>query len=101
MLSFQSLGGLVPVHDPFFHPIFLGRRAALDTPPFDAFPPTGRKPWNAPQSPRSDLDFHVRHYRIRLPVDLEKREPPGRGTPTIQALPDGLPAVVPDAPESR
>ncbi|HEY6051902.1 MAG TPA: hypothetical protein VIZ58_11675, partial [Thermoanaerobaculia bacterium] len=80
----------MPVHDPFFHAIFLGRRAALDTPPFDPFPPGGRKPWSAPQSPRRDLDFHVQHYRVRLSIDFEKKELRGRATLTIEALRDGL-----------
>ena len=91
----------MPVHDSFFHPIFLGRRAALDTPPFDAFPPAGRKPWTAPASPRLDLDFHVRHYRVKLAVDLERKELRGRATITVEALRDGLRDVVLDATEMR
>jgi aminopeptidase N len=89
------------VHDPFFHSIFLGRRAALDTPPFDAFPPTGRKPWTAPASPRADLDFHVRHHRVKLAIDLERKELRGRVTITVEALRDGLRDVVLDASEMR
>jgi len=51
----------MPLSDPFFHPLFLGRRAGPDTPPFDPFPPAGRKPWAAKPRPRRDLEFHVRH----------------------------------------
>ena len=91
----------MPVQDPFFHPIFLGRRAALDTPPFDPFPPSGRKPWSEPPSPRRDLEFHVRHYRVQLEVDLERKELRGRAALTIESLRDGVRDVVLDAAEMR
>ncbi len=91
----------MPVHDPFFHPIFLGRRAALDTAPFDPFPPAGRKAWSAPDSPRRDLDFHIRHYRLHIDVDLERRELRGRVTLEIEALRTGLRDVLLDAAEMR
>jgi aminopeptidase N len=91
----------MPVQDPFFHPIFLGRRAALDTPPFDPFPPSGRKPWNEPPSPRRDLEFHVRHYRVQLTVDLEKKELRGKAALTIESLRDGMRDAVLDAAELR
>jgi aminopeptidase N len=89
------------IHDPFHHPIFLGRRQALDTPPFDPFPPTGRKPWSATHSPRPDLEFHVRHYRIQLDVDLDRKELRGRVGVTLEAIRDGLRHVVLDAAELR
>ncbi|HEX5032443.1 MAG TPA: M1 family aminopeptidase [Candidatus Eisenbacteria bacterium] len=89
------------MHDPFFHPIFLGRRAALETPPFDPFPPSGRKPWTESPSPRRDLEFHVRHYKVELDVDFEKKELNGRCTLTIESLRDGLRDVVLDAAEMR
>ncbi len=89
------------IHDPVFHSIFLGRRAALDTPPFDPFPPSGRKPWSAPPSPRRDLDFHVRHYKVRLDVDMERKELRGHATLTVEALRDGLRHVLLDAAEMR
>jgi len=91
----------VPVRDPFFHPAFLGRRAALDTPPFEPFPPGGRKPWNEPPAPRRDLDFHVRHYKVELTVGLEKKELRGRATLTIESLRDGLRDAVLDAAGMR
>ena len=89
------------VRDPFFHSVFLGRRAALDTPPFDPFPPSGRRVWSAPAAPRRDLDFHVRHYRLRLAVDMERRVLSGRATLTVEALRDGLRQVLLDAAEMR
>ena len=92
---------LVPVRDPFFHPVFLGRRAALDSPAFDPFPPSGRKPWNQPGSPRRDLDFHVRHYRVELDVDLERKELCGRALLTVESLRDGLMDLALDAAEMR
>src|SRR5688572_7327618 len=91
----------MPVQDPFFHPIFLGRRAALDTPPFEPFPPSGRKPWNEPPSPRRDLEFHVRHYRVQLTVDLERKELRGKAALTIESLRDGMRDAVLDAAELR
>ena len=91
----------MPVHDPFYHPVFLGRRAALDTPPFDPFPPSGRKPWTESPSPRRDLEFHVRHYKIELDVDFERKELRGRASLTVESLRDGLRDVVLDAAEMR
>jgi aminopeptidase N len=91
----------MPVHDPFYHPVFLGRRAALDTPPFDPFPPSGRKPWTESPSPRRDLEFHVRHYKVELDVDFERKELRGRASLTIESLRDGLRDVVLDAAEMR
>src|SRR5262245_16684410 len=91
----------MPVHDPLFHPVFLGRRAALDTAPFDPFPPTGRKPWNEPVSPRRDLEFHVRHYALQLEVDLDQKELRGRAALTVEALRDGLKDILLDAAELR
>ncbi|MGH7680966.1 MAG: M1 family aminopeptidase [Candidatus Eiseniibacteriota bacterium] len=91
----------MPVHDPFFHPVFLGRRAALDTPPYDPFPPSGRRPWKAPDAPRRDLEFHVRHYRLRLNVDFERKELRGRAALTIESLRDGLRNAILDAAEMR
>ncbi len=89
------------VHDPFFHPVFLGRRAALDTPPYSPFPPSGRRAWRAPDAPRRDLEFHVRHYRLRLNVDFDRKELKGRAGLTVEALRDGLRHVVLDAAEMR
>lgn len=91
----------MPVQDPFFHPIFLGRRAAMDTPPFDPFPPSGRKPWSEPPSPRRDLEFHVRHYRVALTVDFERKELRGTAALTVESLRDGLRDLVLDAAEMR
>ena len=91
----------MPVRDPFFHPMFLGRRAILDTPLFDAFPPSGRKPWRASPAPRRDLEFHIRHYRVELNVDFARRELTGRVTLTIESLRDGLREVTLDAAEMR
>ena len=91
----------MPVHDPFYHPAFLGRRAALETPPFDPFPPTGRKPWNEAPSPRRDLEFHVRHYRVELDVDFERKELRGKASLTIESLRDALREVALDASEMR
>src|SRR5262245_45342703 len=91
----------VPLIDPLFHVLFLGRRAALESPPYEPFPPGGRKPWKAPPSPRRDLTFHVRHYRVELHVDPERRELKGRATLTIEAIQDGLLDVSLDAAEMR
>ena len=57
------------LRDPLYHPLFLGRRAAPETPPFDAFPPSGRKPWKGEPRPRRDLEFHVRHLALPEPGD--------------------------------
>ena len=91
----------MPVHDPFYHPVFLGRRAALETPPFDPFPPSGRKPWAETPSPRRDLEFHVRHYRVQLEVDFDRKELRGRAALTIESLRDGLREVALDAADMR
>ncbi|HKQ18757.1 MAG TPA: M1 family aminopeptidase, partial [Candidatus Eisenbacteria bacterium] len=88
-------------HDPLFHPVFLGRRAAMESPPFEAFPPNGRSPWSGPDSSRRDLDFHVRHYRIALDVDFAKKEIRGRVALTIEAVREGLREAVLDAAELR
>ena len=66
------------LHDPLYHPLFLGRRAAPETPPFEPFPPSGRKPWRGEPRERRDLEFHVNHYKVTLEVDLENRELQGR-----------------------
>src|SRR5262245_33438642 len=100
-MAFSRLKGALPVYDPFYHPVFLGRRAALETPPFDPFPPSGRKPWTESPSPRRDLEFHVRHYKVELDVDFEKKELRGRASLTIESLRDGLRDVVLDAAEMR
>jgi aminopeptidase N len=89
----------MPISDPLFHPVFLGRRAAMETPPFDPFPPTGRSPWSGPDHSRPDLELHVRHYRLVLDVDFEKRELAGRVAVTIESLRDGLREAVLDAAE--
>ncbi len=87
----------MPIHDPLYHPAFLGRRAAMDTPPFEPYPPSGRSPWSGPDHPRRDLDLHVRHYRLTLDVDLEKRELRGRVAVTVESLRAGLREAVRDA----
>jgi len=87
------------LHDPLFHPLFLGRRAAPETPPFEPFPPSGRKPWKGEPKPRRDLEFHVNHYKVTVDVDLEKRELQGRAVLTIEAIRDGLREVALDAAE--
>jgi len=87
------------LHDPIYHPLFLGRRAAPETPPFDPFPPSGRKAWKGVPQPRRDLEFHVNHYKVNLEVDLEARELRGRATLTIEAIRDGLREVALDAAE--
>ncbi len=87
------------LHDPLYHPLFLGRRAAPETPPFDPFPPSGRKPWRGEPQPRRDLEFHVNHYKVSLDVDLEARELRGRAVLTIEAIRDGLREVALDAAE--
>src|SRR5882672_1078950 len=94
----DRFGGMA-LHDPLFHPLFLGRRAAPETPPFDPFPPSGRKPWKGEPKPRRDLEFHVNHYKVTLEVDLEKRELMGRAILTIEAIRDGLREVALDAAE--
>lgn len=91
----------MPMRDPLFHPVFLGRRAAMDTPPFEPFPPTGRSPWAGPDHPRRDLEFHVRHYRLALNVDLERKELRGRVAVTLESLRDGLREAALDAGELR
>jgi len=87
------------LRDPLYHPLFLGRRAAPETPPFEPFPPSGRKPWRGEPRPRRDLEFHVRHYKVALEVDLEKRALRGRATLTVEAIRDGIREVVLDAAE--
>jgi aminopeptidase N len=87
------------LRDPLYHPLFLGRRAAPETPPFEPFPPSGRRPWKGEPKPRRDLEFHVRHYKVALDVDLERRELKGRAVLTIEAIREGLREVVLDAAE--
>src|SRR3954468_13677382 len=87
------------LRDPLFPPLFLGRRAAPETPPFDSFPPSGRKPWKGEARPRRDLEFHVRHYKVTLDVDLEKHELRGRAVLTVEAIRDGIREVALDAAE--
>jgi aminopeptidase N len=89
----------MPLRDPLYHPLFLGRRAAPETPPFEPFPPSGRKPWKGESKPRPDLEFHVRHYKVHLDVDLERRELRGRAALTVEAIRDGLRDVALDAAE--
>ncbi len=89
----------MPIHDPLFHPMFLGRRAALEAPLFEPFPPGGRKPWSRPDVARRDLDFHVRHYRIELAVDFARKELRGEAALTVEAVRDGLAMLVLDAAE--
>ncbi len=89
----------MPIQDPFYHPLFLGRRATLDTPPYDPFPPTGRKPWKAEPRLRRDLDFHVRHYRVELDVDLERKELRGKAALAVEAVREDLREVKLDAAE--
>ncbi len=89
----------MPLRDPLYHPLFLGRRAAPETPPFEPFPPSGRKPWKGESRPRRDLEFHVRHYKVALEVDLEGRSLRGRAALTVEAIRDGLREAVLDAAE--
>ena len=89
----------MPLRDPLYHPLFLGRRAAPETPPFEPFPPSGRKPWKGEPRPRRDLEFHVRHYKVALEVDLAGRELRGRAALTIEAIQDGMREAVLDAAE--
>src|SRR2546428_5886024 len=89
----------MPLRDPLYHPLFLGRRAAPETPPFDPFPPSGRKPWKGEPRPRRDLEFHVHHYKVTLEVDLEQRALRGRAALTVEAIRDGLREVALDAAE--
>src|SRR5438093_13717561 len=49
--------------------------------------------------PRRYLEFHVRHYRVALDVDLEARELSGRAALTIEAIRDGIREVALDAAE--
>ena len=87
----------MPLRDPFYHPLFLSRRSAPETPPFDPFPPSGRKPWKADPKPRRDLEFHVRHYKVALEVDLDRKELRGHAALTVEAIRDGLREVAIDA----
>jgi aminopeptidase N len=87
------------LRDPLYHPLFLGRRAAPETPPFESFPPSGRKAWRGEPRPRRDLEFHVRHYKVALDVSLEKRELKGRAALTVEAIRDGIREVALDAAE--
>ncbi len=87
------------LHDPLYHPLFLGRRAAPETPPFEPFPPSGRKPWRGEPRERRDLEFHVNHYKVTLEVDLENRELQGRAALTVEAVRDGIREVALDAAE--
>src|SRR2546428_11227541 len=89
----------MPLRDPLYHPLFLGRRAAPETPPFEPFPPSGRKPWKGDPKPRRDLEFHVRHYKVTLEVDLEEKELRGSAALTVEAIADGLRDVQLDAAE--
>ena len=74
----------MPIRDPLYHPMFVDRRAALEVALFEPFPPTGRKPWAEPDNSRRDLEFHVRHYKIALGVDFERKMLEGRATLTIE-----------------
>ncbi|HMI32009.1 MAG TPA: M1 family aminopeptidase [Candidatus Limnocylindrales bacterium] len=89
----------MPLRDPLYHPLFLGRRAAPETPPFEPFPPSGRRPWKGEPRPRRDLEFHVRHYKVTLEIDLQKKELRGRAALTIEAICEGLRDVQLDAAE--
>jgi len=91
----------MPIRDPFYHPMFVDRRAALEVALFDAFPPTGRKPWSAPDASRRDLEFHVRHYKVALDIRFEEKMLAGRAALTIESLRDGLREAVLDAAELR
>ncbi len=91
----------MPIRDPLYHPMFVDRRAALEVALFEPFPPTGRKPWSEPDNSRRDLEFHVRHYKIALGVDFERKMLEGRATLTIESLRDSLHEVVLDAAELR
>jgi len=91
----------MPIRDPFYHPMFVDRRAALEVALFDAFPPAGRKPWSAPDASRRDLEFHVRHYKVALDVRFEKKMLIGRVALTIESLRDGLREALLDAAELR
>jgi len=79
----------MPVSDPFFHVLFLGRRAALDCPPYDPFPPTGRKTWKADPVPRRDLCSTFRHYKWSSSRSAAQGAS-GRAALTIEAVGDGL-----------
>ena len=55
----------MPLRDPLYHPLFLGRRAAPETPPFESFPPSGRKAWKG--EPANGLAAQQAfHHRARL-----------------------------------
>src|SRR2546428_12041814 len=79
----------MPLRAPLYPPLFLGRRAAPETPPFEPFPPSGRKPWQGEPRPRRDLEFHVRDYKGALEVELGERELRGRAPLTSAGIPDG------------
>jgi len=87
------------VRDPLYHPMFVDRRAAMEVSLFDAFPPTGRKAWRKPETPRREFEFHVRHYRVALAVDFPRRAIHGTATLTIESLRDGLHEAILDAAE--
>ena len=91
----------MPIRDPLYHPMFVDRRAALEVALFDSFPPTGRKPWCEPDAPRRDLEFHVRHYKVALDVDFEKKMLHGRATLTIESIGESLHEALLDAAELR
>jgi aminopeptidase N len=91
----------MPMRDPLFHPVFLGRRAAMETPPFEPFPPGGRSPWSGPDHSRRDLEFHIRHSKLTLEVDLPKRELRGKVAITLESLRENLREAVLDAAELR
>ncbi|MGE5176108.1 MAG: M1 family aminopeptidase [Hyphomicrobiales bacterium] len=91
----------MPVSDPFFHPVFLGRRVAMETPPFEPYPPSGRSPWTGADASRRDRDFDLTHTRLRLDVDFEAREIRGRVALTVVSLRDGLHEALLDAAELR
>ncbi|HEX7078337.1 MAG TPA: M1 family aminopeptidase [Candidatus Eisenbacteria bacterium] len=91
----------MPVSDPLFHPVFLGRRAAMETAPFEPYPPSGRNAWSGPDSSRRDLEFLVRHTRLNLAVDFDAKGIRGSATLTIESLRDGLREVLLDAAELR
>ena len=91
----------MPSQDPLYHPMFVDRRAAMEVALFDAFPPTGRKPWKKPDVPRREFEFHVRHYRVALAVDFGKQSIRGTASLTIESLRDGLLEAVLDAAELK
>ena len=91
----------MPIRDPLYHPMFVDRRAALEVALFDSFPPTGRKPWSEPDASRRDLEFHVRHYKVALGVDFDRKMLNGRAALTIESLRESLHEAVLDAAELR